>query len=68
MGKVKLPMYDDPLEVLQKLLVDDISVEGKNYQANTMTYNAMFLFTSLGMQFDKKLTNEGGLPTPWLHG
>lgn len=57
-------MFDDPPEVLQKLLVDHISVEGKNYQANAMTYNAMFLFTSLGMQFDKKLTNECGLPTP----
>lgn len=55
--KVKLPMIDDPPEVLQKLIFNHIMIEDKNYQANTRTYNAMFLFTSLGMKFEKKLPN-----------
>ncbi|CAK8567127.1 unnamed protein product [Lathyrus sativus] len=67
-GKVKLPMIDDPPLILQNLLFDSTTVDGKNYQLNTRTYNTMFSLASPSMKFDSKFTKGCGPPTLRLHG
>jgi hypothetical protein len=67
-GKVQLPLLDQPPEYLQHLLHDHHSRDSKNYQANTRTYNAMFSFTSPGMDMDTPTNKGRGPPTIRLHG
>ncbi|KAI5409400.1 hypothetical protein KIW84_055001 [Lathyrus oleraceus] len=45
-----------------------LQVDGKNYQANTRTYNAMFSLTSPGMKFDTEFTKGGGPLTLRIQG
>ncbi|KAI5396275.1 hypothetical protein KIW84_062469 [Lathyrus oleraceus] len=61
-------MIDDPPLMLQTLLFDPTASDGKNYQANTTSYNAMFSFPLPGMKFDTKFTKGGGPPTLRLYG
>jgi len=45
-------MLEQPPQPLQNLLFQNHSKASKNYQSNARTYNAMFSFTSPGMQMD----------------
>lgn len=67
-GKVKLPLLEQPPQLLQDLLFGNQSPATKNFQTNIRTYNAMFSFTSPGMKMDTKINNGKGPPTLRMQG
>jgi hypothetical protein len=67
-GKVQLPLLEQPPQLLQDLLFQNQTKASKNYQANARTYNAMFSFTSPGMNLDQTTNKGGGPPTLRLQG
>jgi hypothetical protein len=67
-GKVQLPLLEQPPPLMQQLLFNNSSAASKNYQANSRTYNAMFSFTSPGMNFDETYNKGKGPPTLRLQG
>ena len=62
-GKVELPLLQNPPKHLKRLLFDDNTTNGKNYQHNIWTYNMMFAFTSAGIKLDKSIHETRGPPT-----
>lgn len=66
-GKVQLPLLEQPPELLQRLLLDQTKAS-KNYQSNARTYNAMFSFTSPGMNMDTTTNKGRGPPTLRMQG
>lgn len=67
-GKIVLPFIEQPPELLKMCIYDKILPKSKNYQNNIRTYNLVFSFTSLGMQFDTTHSKGIGPPTLRLHG
>ncbi|KAH1147876.1 hypothetical protein GYH30_042831 [Glycine max] len=67
-GKVELPLLQNPPKHLQHLLFDHNAVDSKNYQQHTLTYNMMFVFTSMGIKIDKSINNIKGPPTIRIQG
>jgi hypothetical protein len=54
--------------MLENLLFDQTSPHSKLFQQNIRIYNAMFSFTSPGMQIDKGITRGRGPPTIRIQG
>jgi hypothetical protein len=67
-GKVELPLLRHAPSVLQHLLFDSNSADSKQFQQNTRIYNAMFSFTSPGMQIDNRVSRGRGPPTLRIQG
>jgi len=67
-GKVEFPLLQNPPKLLQQLLFDQNTADGKNYQQNIRTYNIMFSFTSVGIKLDKSMTHSRGHPTIRIQG
>ncbi|MCI09419.1 helicase-like protein, partial [Trifolium medium] len=67
-GKAELPLLEQPPELLQHLLFNNVSEDSKNYQALTRIYNSMFAFTSPGMKFDERKNVGRGPPTIRIQG
>jgi hypothetical protein len=67
-GNVQLPLLEQPPELLQRLLFQRHGSESRNYQAQARTYNAMFSFTSPGMNFDDATNKGKGPPTLRMQG
>ncbi|KAL6517954.1 hypothetical protein OROMI_033655 [Orobanche minor] len=57
-GQVKLPLLQQPPQLLQDLL-ENRHEKSKNYIENIRTLNSMFAFTSMGGTIDKEV-NKGG--------
>jgi hypothetical protein len=66
--KVQLPSVKRPPAMLENLLFDQPSPHSKLFQQNIRIYNAMFSFTSPGMQIDKGITRGRGPPTIRIQG
>ncbi|KAG5054685.1 hypothetical protein JHK85_007195 [Glycine max] len=66
--KVELPLLQNPLKYLERLLFDDNATDSKNYQHNIRTYNMMFSFTSVGIKLDKTINETRGPPTIRIQG
>ena len=62
-GKVELPLLQNPPKFLQQLLFEQNTAHAKNYQQNIRTYNMMFAFTFVGINFDKTIGHSRGPPT-----
>ena len=67
-GKVELPLLQNPLKYLERLLFDGKARDSKNYQCNIRTYNMMFAFTSAGIKLDKSINESRGPPTIRIQG
>ncbi|KAL5190681.1 ATP-dependent DNA helicase PIF1 [Glycine soja] len=67
-GKVELPLLQNPPKYLCQLLYDHGTSDSKNYQQNIRTYNMMFVFTSVGIKFDKSINHSRGPPTIRIQG
>jgi hypothetical protein len=67
-GKVQLPQLEQPPQLLQNLLSQNQGTQSKNYQANARTYNAMFSFTSPGMNMDDQTMKGRGPPILRMQG
>jgi hypothetical protein len=66
--KVQLPPVRPAPYLLQHLLFDQTSPDSKLFQQNIRVYNAMFSFTSSGMEIDKGNRNGRGPPTLRIQG
>jgi len=66
--KVELPLLQNPLKYLERLLFDDNATDSKNYQHNIRTYNMMFSFTSVGIKLDKTINETREPPTIRIQG
>jgi hypothetical protein len=66
--KVQLPPLRPAPYLLQHLLFDQTSPDSKLFQQNIRVYNAMFSFTSPGMEIDKGNKNGRGPPTLRIQG
>jgi hypothetical protein len=66
--KVQLPPLKKLPSMLKSLMFDQDSPHSKLFQQNMRIYNAMFSFTSPGMQIDKGITRGRGPPTIRIQG
>lgn len=55
-GKVKLPNFSEPPQVLQDLLTGT-NREASLFQKNMRLYNSIFAFTSTGVNLDPSVAN-----------
>ncbi|KAF7810668.1 putative PIF1 DNA helicase/replication protein A1-like protein [Senna tora] len=56
-GKVQLPKRQNPLEILEKLLVNN-DARSKHFKRRIQTYNNMFAFTSMGGKIDNSAKDD----------